>query len=262
MSLSSHVRESKTVLDSGFQTLDSGFQVLDSSLFVWWTWIWIQISNGILDSLSRIPDSTEKRIAGFWIPRARISPISESKFRLKERNFQSFWRSSLVFVSLTNLRSWLPWWRWPTSHDLLNLYFQFFLLMGLTAVKRSHFLGEKAPRILNLATWIINQRNVWSIILSVICHAGHWHDVINAALYGPLSLSHLVRESKTVLDSGFQSMDSGFSVSELGFRISIFVGFWIPWAVFRIPQEKNFGDSGNGATFSLILWQNANNVAA
>ena len=123
MSLSSHERESKTVLVSGFQTLDSGFQVLDSSLFVRWTWIRIQISNGILDSLSRIPDSTEKRIAGFWIPRTR-SPISESKFRLKERNFQSFWQSSLVFVSLTNLRSWLPWWRWPTSHDLLNLYFQ------------------------------------------------------------------------------------------------------------------------------------------
>ena len=29
--LSSHVRESKTVLDSGFQVMDSAFQVLDSS---------------------------------------------------------------------------------------------------------------------------------------------------------------------------------------------------------------------------------------
>ena len=133
------------ILDSKHWIPDSGFQVLDSSLFVEWTWIRIQISNGILDSLSRIPDSTEKRIPGFWIPRARISPISESKFRLKERNFQSFWRSSLVFVSLINLRSWLPWRRWPTSHDLLNLYFQFFSLMGLTAVKRRHFLGNKPP---------------------------------------------------------------------------------------------------------------------
>ena len=30
-----HVRESKTVLDSGFRALDSGFQVLDSGLFQW-----------------------------------------------------------------------------------------------------------------------------------------------------------------------------------------------------------------------------------
>ena len=34
MNLSSHVRESKTVLDSGFQAVDSGFQILDSSFFV------------------------------------------------------------------------------------------------------------------------------------------------------------------------------------------------------------------------------------
>ena len=31
----SHVRESKTGLDSGFQAVDSGFQVLDSSLCQW-----------------------------------------------------------------------------------------------------------------------------------------------------------------------------------------------------------------------------------
>ena len=31
----SHVRKSKTVLDSGFQAVDSGFQVLDSSLCQW-----------------------------------------------------------------------------------------------------------------------------------------------------------------------------------------------------------------------------------
>ena len=29
-----HVRESKSVLDSGFHDVDSGFQALDSSLFV------------------------------------------------------------------------------------------------------------------------------------------------------------------------------------------------------------------------------------
>ena len=32
---SSHARESKTVLDSGFHAVDSGFQVLDSSLCQW-----------------------------------------------------------------------------------------------------------------------------------------------------------------------------------------------------------------------------------
>ena len=33
--ISSHVRESKTVLDSGFHVADSGFQVLDSSVYQW-----------------------------------------------------------------------------------------------------------------------------------------------------------------------------------------------------------------------------------
>ena len=30
-----HVRESKTVLDSGFHAVDSGFQVLESGIFKW-----------------------------------------------------------------------------------------------------------------------------------------------------------------------------------------------------------------------------------
>ena len=42
-----HVRESKTVLDSGFRAVDFGFKVLDSGFFV----------SGIPDSLSCIPDS-------------------------------------------------------------------------------------------------------------------------------------------------------------------------------------------------------------
>lgn len=36
---SSHVRESKTVMDSGFQAMDSGFHELDSRFFVSKTWI-------------------------------------------------------------------------------------------------------------------------------------------------------------------------------------------------------------------------------
>ena len=47
-----HVRESKSVLDSGFQDVDSGFQALDSSL----RWILI---------VSRIPDTF---YSGFRIP--------------------------------------------------------------------------------------------------------------------------------------------------------------------------------------------------
>ena len=47
-----HVRESKSVLDSGFQDVDSGFQALDSSLR--WTLI-----------VSRIPDTF---YSGFRIP--------------------------------------------------------------------------------------------------------------------------------------------------------------------------------------------------
>ena len=47
-----HVRESKSVLDSGFQDVDSGFQALDSSL----RWILI---------VSRIPDTF---YFGFRIP--------------------------------------------------------------------------------------------------------------------------------------------------------------------------------------------------
>ena len=51
--VSSHVRESKTVLDSGFQAANSGFQMLDSSLSV---------------------------ELGFWIPKAKVSPIPGSGF--------------------------------------------------------------------------------------------------------------------------------------------------------------------------------------
>ena len=56
---SSHVRESKTVLDSGFHAVDSGFQTLAVDLT-----FWIPIVSGIPDSLSCIPDSTSKIFPG------------------------------------------------------------------------------------------------------------------------------------------------------------------------------------------------------
>ena len=55
----SHVRESKTVLDSRFHAVDSGFQTLAVDLT-----FWIPIVSGIPDSLSCIPDSTSKIFPG------------------------------------------------------------------------------------------------------------------------------------------------------------------------------------------------------
>ena len=74
---------------------------------------------------------------------------------------------------------------------------------------------------------------------------------------------HRVRESKTVLDSGFHTMDSGFRIPDTGFQsLSVELGLWIPDSLrlfcildskaqdsrfhnqnilwFRIPQTKNF----------------------
>ena len=69
--------------------------------------------------------------------------------------------------------------------------------------------------------------------------------------------SRHVRESKTVLDPGFHAVDSRFQVLDftlfqwnLDSGFQSFVGFRIPWAVFRIPKfripdstSKSFLDS-------------------
>ena len=54
-----------------------------------------------------------------------------------------------------------------------------------------------------------------------------------------------VASSKTVLDSGFHALDSGIQVLYsslcqwiMDSKCLLFVGFWIPWAVFRIPKPK------------------------
>ena len=54
---SSHVRESKTVLDSGFHAVDSGIQLLDSRSFSGELGFRIPIVSGIPDSYRCIPDS-------------------------------------------------------------------------------------------------------------------------------------------------------------------------------------------------------------
>ena len=61
MQLSLHVKESKTVLDSGFHTVDSGFQVLDSSLCQW-----------NLDSGFQLFTGFQIHWAVFRIPKPRI----------------------------------------------------------------------------------------------------------------------------------------------------------------------------------------------
>ena len=55
--VSSHVRESRTVLDSGFHAVDSGFQLLDSRSLSVELGFWIPIVSGIPDSHSCIQDS-------------------------------------------------------------------------------------------------------------------------------------------------------------------------------------------------------------
>ena len=75
--ISTHVRESKRVLDCGFHRVDSGFQVLNSSLCQWNLDSGFQIVSGIPDSLSSIPDSKvqhfgfhKQNFPGFRSPQA------------------------------------------------------------------------------------------------------------------------------------------------------------------------------------------------
>ena len=70
---SPHIRESRTVLDSGFHAVNSGSQVLDSKFFVSGTWIPNSIVGGIPDFLWCIPRSNvqdsrfhEQKFPGSW----------------------------------------------------------------------------------------------------------------------------------------------------------------------------------------------------
>ena len=62
----------------------------------------------------------------------------------------------------------------------------------------------------------------------------HWQDILP-----------YVRESRTVLYSGFHTADSGFQVLDssicqwnLDSEFQLLVGFQIPWAVFRFPKPR------------------------
>ena len=68
--VSPHVRESKTVLDSGFHAVDSGFQLLGSRSYTVELGFQIPIVSGIPDSHSCIPD-----------PRPRILDSTSKNFQ-------------------------------------------------------------------------------------------------------------------------------------------------------------------------------------
>ena len=89
--VSPHVRESKTVLDSGFNFVGSGFQVLLSTSFSVELRFRISIASGIPDSYSCIPDSNardsglqKQKFPRFRNPHAKISKIPDSTCK----NFQ------------------------------------------------------------------------------------------------------------------------------------------------------------------------------
>ena len=84
---SPHVRESKTLLDSGFHAVDSGFHLLDSRSFSVELGFRIRIVSGIPDSYTCIPNSKaqdsgfhKQKFPRFRIPNAKISRIPESGF--------------------------------------------------------------------------------------------------------------------------------------------------------------------------------------
>ena len=119
---SSHVRESKTVMNSGFQAMDSGFHELDSRFLVSKTWISDSEFGGIPDSLSCNSDS-QAQDSGFpcLVRDKRESPsippckqslllsswVSRGKDVLPESLTSSLWRhrtSFLLFCSYLHLQ--------------------------------------------------------------------------------------------------------------------------------------------------------------
>ena len=82
---SPHVRESKTVLDSGFHAMDSGFQ--GTGFQIQWdldTRFCRQWDSGFLELFSGFQSP------GFWYPLARISPIPGSRFPYMGRVFAGY----------------------------------------------------------------------------------------------------------------------------------------------------------------------------
>ena len=79
--MSPHVRESKTVMDSGFHAVDSGFRLLDSRSFSgldsrFQLSVRCRIPTAVFRiGMPRIPDSTSQKLPRFRIPQAKIALI-------------------------------------------------------------------------------------------------------------------------------------------------------------------------------------------
>ena len=70
--MSPHVRETKTVMDSGFHAVDSGFRLLDSRSF---SGLDSRFQLSFRMGMPRIPDSTSQKFPRFRIPQAKIALI-------------------------------------------------------------------------------------------------------------------------------------------------------------------------------------------
>ena len=106
--MSPHVRESKTLLESGFHAVDSGFQLQDSRSFSVELGFRIGIVSGIPDFYTCIPDSKahdsgfhKQKLPRFRIPNAKISQIPESGFLYMGREMVRFFYFSLPFAITT-----------------------------------------------------------------------------------------------------------------------------------------------------------------
>ena len=96
---SPHVRESKTLLDSGFHAVDSGFHLLDSRSFSVELGFRIRIVSGIPDSYTCIPDS-KAQDSGFHkqkFPRFRIQ--NAKIFRIPLHGATKSWVMWLLILS-------------------------------------------------------------------------------------------------------------------------------------------------------------------
>ena len=139
-----------------------------------------------------------------------------------------------------------------TKQLVFSLYFFLHMKYGYTGLKHPPPFGSLLPVFFSLLAFS-------SAILRIeppftVPRSGEQHQT---TIFSP----H-VRESKTVLDSGFHAMDSGFQVMDS--RISndriwcpeVPAGFWIPYDVFRVPKprilestKKNFSVSGLRISF-------------
>ena len=102
-----HVRESKTVLDSGFHAVDSGFPGTGFRSLSVGLGIWMPIFRGFADSLSCIPDS-KAQDSGFHEKIFPDSGFHKQKFlgfRIPQAKFLRFWIPQAKYSQFLDSRS-------------------------------------------------------------------------------------------------------------------------------------------------------------